>query len=269
MKLCAVTDEISDDVNEAILAGIEEGIHCFELRTIKRNRFPFYANEDFDVLYKLQKEYNLTYSAASPGIFKINTAVLPWEQSKKNRYEDVFLIANRLGCPICIIFAGKNTNNEFLYKETVENIKEFTLQAAKFGIKICLENSANTFCNSAEEIIALFRDIDEENLHLNWDPGNAAMDNVLDIDRDYEVLRPYIANVHIKDVLFHEDGRAEFVPIGDGIVDYRKILSLLYKGGFDGCITIETHCKNRMQAYRKSAHYLKQTLNEIISKNSG
>ena len=75
MKLCAVTDEISDDVNEAILAGVDEGIHCFELRNIVGNRFPFYKKEDFDALFKLQERYNIKYGAISPGIFKINIKI--------------------------------------------------------------------------------------------------------------------------------------------------------------------------------------------------
>jgi hypothetical protein len=64
-------------------------------------------------------------------------------------------------------------------------------------------------------------------LRINHDPGNAAWFQRRDPIDDFRAAAPNIANVHVKDLKpFQAAVRPEFVPAGEGIVDYRAISPL-------------------------------------------
>lgn len=262
MYLCAVTDEISKDLVTALNMGLEYGLNRFELRTVNSNRFPFYSEENIETLLKYKNEKGVIYTSISPGLFKISTDNTPWGRLKRTGYTDICNLTERLGAKKLIVFSGKKGIKDEDYQAVVEKMVKLCKQAKKYGIMVCLENSPNSCCVSAEDMIKTIKDINMDNFRLNWDPGNSQTGGCLDIDRDFELLMPYIENVHIKDVIRKEDGGKYYLPIGEGSVDYEKILTLLNNAGYKGALTIETHCDPPEAAFVKSIKYL----NNILSK---
>ena len=91
------------------------------------------------------------------------------------------------------------------------------------------------------------------------DPGNLYKTGEHDYKPGYELLKRFIANVHLKDAAT-VDGKTVYLPLGEGAIDYRQQLADLRVDGYQGCLTVETHCRPLPEAFRRSVRYLKQLL---------
>ena len=56
--------------------------------------------------------------------------------------------------------------------------------------------------------------------------------------RYFEMLAPYIANVHLKDFVF-ENGQVRFVPLGQGRLDFNQFFRILQATGYRGTFLCE------------------------------
>lgn len=80
-----------------------------------------------------------------------------------------------------------------------------------------------------------------DNLGINLDPANLILYGKANPVDALDVFGKYVRGVHAKDGKYPTDGRylgAE-VPIGEGKVDFEKLLSGLHALGYTGSITIE------------------------------
>jgi L-ribulose-5-phosphate 3-epimerase len=77
---------------------------------------------------------------------------------------------------------------------------------------------------------------------LLWDPGNAVSAGEADAyPNGYCTLDPKrVAHVHLKDVQPSEEG-PRFVPLGQGVIDYRGQLRALLADGYGGSLVLEPH----------------------------
>lgn len=105
-------------------------------------------------------------------------------------------------------------------------LREVGLEAYHRGITLALENHANI---RIIELIRLIEKIGRDNVGICLD----TMNNVIFLENPLEttqIAAPYVVCVHLKDFLirFHPSGhRIEGVVLGDGIVDFKEILSEL------------------------------------------
>jgi len=95
----------------------------------------------------------------------------------------------------------------------------------KLGMQLALENHKDW---RTEEMLGLLRRIDSEHVGANLDTGN----NIALLDDGMETvaaLAPYAISTHLKDMAVeeYEDGfRLAEVPLGEGMLDIRKIIRL-------------------------------------------
>jgi sugar phosphate isomerase/epimerase len=90
------------------------------------------------------------------------------------------------------------------------------------------------------EFLAL---VDHPRLQAIWDPGNEAGDAEGDVafPDGYELLKPWIVHVQLKDVRRLPNGTVESVRLGTGDVDYIGQLKALAHDGYRGYLSLETH----------------------------
>lgn len=76
-----------------------------------------------------------------------------------------------------------------------------------------------------------------------WDPGNEQGNSEGDgaFPAGYELLKPWIGHVQVKDVERLPDGTSTSVRFGTGDVDYRGQLKALKRDGYRGYLSMETH----------------------------
>ena len=80
-----------------------------------------------------------------------------------------------------------------------------------------------------------------DNLGLNLDTANPILYGKANPVDMMEMLGDYVCDVHIKDGMWPTDGwnLGKETPVGQGKVDFAKIIRMLKDRGYDGALTIE------------------------------
>lgn len=127
------------------------------------------------------------------------------------------------------------------------------LSSLRYIVRHCKANG-QTFCfeTGQETPVTLLRviaDIGTDNLGVNLDPANLAMYGKANPNDAAEMLGPYIRGVHAKDGLYPTDGRnlGKETPIGQGVVDFPRLIATLKKYGYTGPLTIEREISGEQQ----------------------
>ncbi|MDE3162837.1 MAG: sugar phosphate isomerase/epimerase, partial [Acidobacteriota bacterium] len=78
---------------------------------------------------------------------------------------------------------------------------------------------------------------------LNWDPGNAATFPGSDpYPSGYDLLPKHrIGHCHAKSVVREPDGKWQWAPVGQGVVDWAGQLRALDRDGYRYAVSLETH----------------------------
>jgi sugar phosphate isomerase/epimerase len=121
-------------------------------------------------------------------------------------------------------------------------------RAAHHGVKALVELHHQTICASASAALRLIDGLDPAHVGVIHDVGNLLIEGQEDHRSAFEMLGPYLAHVHVKNVAWRETGRrddgsaiwsAEWAPLRDGVADLGAYFDALKKHGYDGWVTIE------------------------------
>lgn len=155
--------------------------------------------------------------------------------------------AGRLGIPSITTHVGflPNDPQDDVYRETVAAIKVVAEHCAAQGVEFWFETGQET-------PVTLLRTIElvgTGNLGINLDPANLilyGMGNPVDA---LEVFGKYVRGVHAKDGLYPTTGSelGREVPLGQGKVDFPRLVSELKKLGYAGALTIEREVSGPQQ----------------------
>lgn len=150
--------------------------------------------------------------------------------------------------------------NDILYHEFIETMKGVAHYARERGIDIYFETGQET-------PVALMRailDIGYPNLGINYDTANLIMYGKANPVDAMNLVGPFIRALHAKDGMYPVNPRelgAE-VPIGEGMVDFPKVIKKLKELRFKGHITIEREISGPKQI--EDVKKAKQFLENII-----
>lgn len=258
-KLGINFDEVSSDIKVALDFMSEHQIKFGELRMVNNKNFVFWDDAEVESFKKLIDENGIELVAAATPLFKwyVNendkdvihdnfgfNARLN-ESEKKRITEHTIAVANKLGIKRLRIFSGLGESPNAGGICARDPLLSYALECAdKAGIDLYIENEPVCRVHSKEQILELFRSIKHPRLKLWLDIANLVELNE-DIDEPFiKELAPILGYLHIKDYVL-KDGLKEYVPAGDGIVDYPSILKIIFNNcSNDLVITIETHAKS-------------------------
>lgn len=168
--------------------------------------------------------------------------------------------AHLFGTDTVSTFAGALTDQSV--DASIVKFKEVFSELAKYaadrGVKIMFENCPmggtweRTTCNIAFAPKAwemMFDAVPAENLGLEWEPAHA-MGQLIDPISELKAWIGKVGMIHGKDANIHWDvvranGVIGGLPLADmrlpgfGDTDWREVFTLLYKAGYNGCISIE------------------------------
>lgn len=173
-----------------------------------------------------------------------------------------------LGVSDMIIHAGFIPNDPFApaYAELLCRVKLLADRANKFGINILLETGGE----SPITLLRLIREVDTGNLFVNLDTGNLIMYGYGNPCDAIYTLGKYVRNMHAKDGLPPVDpykiGRE--TAIGEGFVDFERVLAQLHAIGYDRFVTIEREISGDKQTedIKNGIQYLKSILKNLKGK---
>jgi sugar phosphate isomerase/epimerase len=121
-------------------------------------------------------------------------------------------------------------------------------RAAHHGVKALVELHHRTITASASAAMRLLEGLDPEHVGVIHDIGNLVIEGQEDALAAFQMLGPYLAHVHVKNVAWRSAGTRpdgstfwaeEWAPLRDGQADLPAYFAALRRHGWDGWVTAE------------------------------
>ena len=123
------------------------------------------------------------------------------------------------------------------YVELIPVLRELAEHCRAAGQFFCFETGQET----PVTLLRAIQDIGTDNLGINLDPANLILYGKANPVDALDVFGRYVRGLHAKDGLYPTDGRelGKEVRLGDGKVDFKRLIAGLKSLGFQGPVTIE------------------------------
>lgn len=156
------------------------------------------------------------------------------------RYRQTFEVVEILRPEVVVLHAGYDASRfdgdtALWLGQSRKTWPEFARKAERIGVVIALEH---IFESRPETLKSIVEAIDSPNLGVCLDTGHINVFSKVPMEEWFEVLGPYIKEVHLHDNSGEFD---EHLPLGDGTIDFPRVFGLLSKLTTDPVLTIEPH----------------------------
>lgn len=125
--------------------------------------------------------------------------------------------------------------------EVIRRLRALADIAEPAGVTLLHENDPEIYGATPDRCLDLVTAVDSHRLRLVWDPANFVRVGVRPHTDGYELLRPHLEYVQIKDARA-EDGLV--VPAGAGDGQIRETIRALRADGFEGFFSLEPHLES-------------------------
>ncbi len=239
--LSGFADEIAADVEEQLDVLESEGIRYLELRKAWGKGVLTLSDDEVKRLKALLGSRGVGVSSIGSPIGKIKITD-PFEPHLE-QFRRALWCAQQLEAPYIRLFSFFIPEGEAeAYRDEVLRRMSAIAQAAQgHGVTLVHENEKHIYGDTPERCLDIVQSVNSEVLRLAWDPANFVQCGVRPHTEGYEMLRPYIDYIHVKDALA-ESGKVTVAGEGDGEV--RQTLKALRDSGFEGFFSMEPHLKS-------------------------
>ena len=238
-KISGFSDEISEITKEQFEALNKFGIDYFEPRGIDGKNISKLTEDEMFALKALMDEHGIKASSIGSPIGKIK--VTDDFESHLEVLENVVKAAKILGTKYIRVFSFYHEiDTEWTEEERAEVFRRMQLlidYAKKEDVILLHENEKDIYGDTADRCLELMKEFYCPNFKAIFDPANFVQAGE-DTKRAYDMMKPYIEYMHIKDALKDEGG---IVPAGKGDGNIEFILSDLFASGYDGFLSLEPH----------------------------
>src|SRR6185437_1291682 len=193
-------------------------------------------------------------------------------EPEKDRLRRIADVAHELGTSLVRVFsffipAGEPP--ERYRQQVIDRLAELTEIAAASGLVLAHENEKLIYGDTPQRCAAdLITAIDSPALRATFDAANFVQCGVRPHSEGYDLLRPHLEYVQIKDAIA---ATGQVVPAGKGDGEVRETLAALASEGFDGYLSLEPHLAAAGQfggysgpdGFRTAARALKDLLAEL------
>ncbi|GEK36263.1 sugar phosphate isomerase/epimerase family protein [Enterococcus thailandicus] len=240
VTISAFADEINPSMQQQIAGLIEQKIKHIELRTLDGKNVSELTFEEAH-RYKQQLDTaGITVSSIGSPIGKININD-PFSEHLE-LFKHVLHLANIFQSPYVRMFSffiDPAENPDDYQEEVVTRWKAFIAIAKAYPeITLLHENEKEIFGDTPERCAYLLNELNNPQVKAVFDPANFVQCDVEAFPDAYELLKPSIAYLHIKDARFSDH---EVRPAGFGDGKLEEILNDLTSNGYNGFVSLEPH----------------------------
>lgn len=237
LLISGFSDEISPNFDEQLAAIREFGLSHIELRAADGINVSELSPEKLrEIKEKLSAAGVSVSSIGSPlGKISIEDDFAAHMEKLKRTLE----IQKELNAPYIRMFSfylPKGAPEQYR-DEVFERVNAMIEEAARWESVLLHENEKQIYGDNAARCLELMKEFYGEHFRAVFDFAN-----FVEVGQDtleaYELLRPYIEYVHIKDALSAEK---KVVPVGYGDGNVKQILSSLIGEGWHGFLSMEPH----------------------------
>jgi L-ribulose-5-phosphate 3-epimerase len=146
-------------------------------------------------------------------------------------------LCGQFGLSILCTAVGGHASQEENKSAFMAHIHDLAGYAAERGVTLSLEVHGDIMADGTKSV-ALIKEIDRPNVSINYDTANCMFYGGADAAEDIGITLPYLTHVHLKET---RGGYKEwdFPAIGEGKVNFKKVLQVLEKGGYKGPFSVE------------------------------
>lgn len=237
-KLSGFSDEISSDIEIQFKTLNKLGIPYFEPRGVNGKNISELNDEEVQHLKEEMERYNIRVSSIGSPIGKIKVSD-DFEQHFR-LFQRVVRTAKMLDARYIRIFSFYHDGANWTEEEraqVLERLKRMIQYAKEQDVVLLHENEKDIYGDVAIRCLDLMKELYGAHFQAVFDPANFVQSGE-DTRKAFELLKPYITYMHIKDALA-SDGSVVPSGYGDGNVPY--ILQQLYQDGYNGFLSLEPH----------------------------
>jgi sugar phosphate isomerase/epimerase len=259
-RAAVINDEISQDFDHACsVAAKDFGLGWIELRGMWNKNLTTLDASQIAESQRILAKYNLKVTDIASPLFKVDWPGAPVSKQSEHRdqfnAEDTFKqqdallehcieLAKTFGTDRIRCFDFWRLDDAKPFRAAMnDRLRAAARRCAKENLILLLENEMD--CNTATgaEAAATLSEVREPNFMLNWDPGNAAtFPDAMPYPDGYNLLpKKRIGHCHAKSVVRKPDGKWEWAPVGEGVVDWVGQLRALKRDGYRHAVSLETH----------------------------
>lgn len=238
IQLSGFADEIDTNLGKQIEVLKKLQMNHVEMRGVNGKGLVDYSiNEAREIKKQLDESGIQLSSVGSPiGKIKITDDFAPHMELYKHTVE----IAHEMETPYIRMFSFFMPEHESYdpYRgKVMDQLGQFVDYAKASNIILLHENEKDIYGDVADRCLELMKEFYGEHFKAVFDFANFVQCKQ-DTLSAYEMLKPYIAYIHIKDALW-SDGSV--VPAGHGDGNVEKILKMLKDSGYQGFLSLEPH----------------------------
>lgn len=264
--LSAFGDEIADDLKTQMDVLEQNGIRHIEIRCVDRKPIVRYSLHEVREIKKQLDDRGFGISAVGSPIGKISITddFEPHLELFRNTIETANILETDY-IRMFSFFIPENEGPDLYRDEVMKRWEKFKGAAKGSGLILLHENEKEIYGDNALRCLDILKSMNCSCVKAVFDPANFVQCNVETYPGAYELLKDYIAYVHIKDAVY---GSRHVVPAGEGDGRIKEILSALYSSGFKGFLSIEPHLNDSLpgggpELFSTACNALKKILFEV------
>lgn len=263
LNLGIVADEISRDFREAAILGLRAGLRRYEIRFLKSGRAPMCDPAELREIERICDGEGLSITALSPGLFKWTDSAEKFRSEMAGVFPRSVELAKRWNLTSLIIFGfckpgAKEENADLIPSDTppawvIDSLAEAAEKAEQAGLRLLIEAEPVCWADTGAATVSLIQRADSAALGINYDPCNVAWMARRDPIDEFDLVAPFIANVHVKDQLHapRGSGLPKWVVPGEGMIDYHPHFAGLKRIEYAGPISLEPHMDGSLRTIQQ------------------
>lgn len=238
IELSGFADEINPQLDEQIRVLKKLGMHYVEMRGANGKGLVEYPLDEVEKIKEQLDENDIHLSSVGSPIGKIQITD-DFEEHFKLFCHTVN-IAHVMEVPYIRMFSffmPEGEDPEKYHDEVFRRVGRMADYAAKHNVILLHENEKEIYGDVADRCRKLMEEFYSDHFKAVFDFANFVQCHQ-DTKEAYEMLKPYIEYVHVKDAEW-ESGHV--VPAGHGDGNVKEILKMLKKSGYEGFLSLEPH----------------------------
>jgi len=237
--LSAFGDEIHEDlsVQMDILAG--HNINHIEVRGANGKNISNYTPDEAKELKKQldSRDFKISAIGSPIGKIKITDDMAP----ELEKFKNILEVARTLETDYIRIFSFFVPQNEdaSIYRdEVLSRFVKYIEIAKDSGITLLHENEKDIYGDIPERCLDILKSLNCPYLRATFDPANFIQCGAEPYPYAFNMLKPYIEYIHIKDAILVS---GKVVPAGMGDGKVKEMIAELKRTGYEGFLTLEPH----------------------------
>lgn len=255
IRLSFITDEATQDFEQAIMLAKANGLDGLELRSVEDKGIENVPASQWKKWKKRLDEEGLAVSNIAGSFLKCEFSMenMEKELDKLRRLCDA---ADAFSCGTIRGFGFFAPKEGVIEPRQMVPSFEMAAEILKEREKrLLLEADPSVNTSNHRSLAELLGLLDPALFGAIYDPGNDLFDPLGEepYPEGYEAILPYLAHIHIKDAVVVPGHEPVCVAPGKGLVGYAALFARLREDGYDGWLSLEPH-------YRKDVELTKEQM---------